>query len=58
MGCFCKCLDESDDYEKCIQISDAIMYENNKQKKKTIKLKKQDCIIYRIPAFFIYKEIS
>lgn len=58
MGCFCKCLDESDDYEKCIQISDAIMYENKKQKKETIKLKKQDCIIYRIPAFFIYKEIA
>ncbi len=34
MGCFCKCLDESDDYEKCIQISDAIMYENKKRNNK------------------------
>lgn len=32
-GCFSKCLNESDNYEKCIQISDAIMYKNKKQKK-------------------------
>ena len=33
IGCFCKCLDESDNYEKCIQVSDTIMYRNKKQKK-------------------------